>query len=50
MQITEYIHNGCIIVVHRPELSEEERNKRESNVERALNCFCRVKQDEEYQH
>lgn len=50
MQVTEYIHNGAIIAVYRPELTEEERKRRESNVERALNCFCRVKQDEEKKH
>jgi hypothetical protein len=46
MQVTEYINNGAIIAVYRPELTEEERKKRESNVESALDCFCRVKQDE----
>lgn len=47
MQVTEYIHNGVIIAVYRPELTEEERKRRESNIERALNCFCRVKENEE---
>lgn len=47
MRIHEYIHNGAIIAVYRPELTEEERKKREGNIERALNCFSRVKQDEE---
>ena len=50
MQVTEFIHNGAIIAVYRPELTEEERNKRESNIERALDCFGRVKQDEENKH
>ena len=43
---TEYILNGCIIVVHRPKLTEEERKKREGNIERALNCFSRGKEHE----
>ena len=39
MQVTEYIHNGAIIVVYRPELTEEERKKRENNIKRALDCY-----------
>ena len=47
MQVTEYIHNGAIIAVYRPELTEEEREKRESNIERALVSFSRGNQNEE---
>lgn len=47
MQVTEYIHNGAIIAVYRPELTEEERKRRESNIERALTGFSRGKQNEE---
>lgn len=39
MQVTEYTHNGAIIVVYRPELTEEERKKRENNIKRALDCY-----------
>lgn len=37
--IHEYTHNGAIIVVYRPELTNEERAKRENTVKRALNCY-----------
>ena len=39
MQVTEYIHNGAIIVVYSPELTEEERKKQENNIKRALDCY-----------
>ena len=39
MQVNEYIHNGAIIVVYRPELKEEERKKQESNIKHALDCY-----------
>lgn len=45
MQVTEYIHNGSIIAVYRPELTEEERTKRKDNIKRALNCCGRSKDE-----
>ena len=39
MQVNEYINNGCIIAVYRPELTEEETKKREQNIVRALNAY-----------
>lgn len=35
-EIHEYEHNGCIIAVYRPILTEEERKNREAAVVRAL--------------
>lgn len=45
MQVTEYIHNNCTIIVYRPELTEEERKKRENDIKRALNCYGRGKHE-----
>lgn len=47
MQVTEYIHKGAFIAVYRPELTEEERKRRESNIRHTLNCFSRGKQNAE---
>ena len=41
VSINEYIHNGCIIAVYRPELTEEEKKKREQNINRALDVYGR---------
>lgn len=45
MRVTEHIHNGAIIAVYRPELTEEERERRESTIERALDSFERSKNE-----
>lgn len=45
MRVHEYIHNGCIIAVYRPDLTEEERKKQESNIKCALECFGRSRDE-----
>jgi len=43
MKVTEYTYNGAIIVVYRPELTEEERKKQENNIVIALNAYGKEK-------
>lgn len=38
-RITTLEYNGCTIRVHRPELNDAERAKREEDVKRALSVF-----------
>ena len=38
-QVTEHIGEKCIVRIHKPLLSEEERKKREENVKTALVRF-----------
>ena len=40
-QVTEHKAKNCIVRVHKPILSDEERNKREEEVKTALNRFGR---------
>lgn len=41
MTCRTYVHNLVEIVVHRPELSDEERKKREAALNRALASYGR---------
>lgn len=47
--VNEYIHNGCIIAVYRPELTEEETKKREQHIIRALNAYGNESRKEQYE-
>ena len=45
--MTEYRIGNVIISVTRPELTPEERNKRERNIQNALNQFGKAMHEEE---
>lgn len=40
-KVTEYRDEKCIVRIHKPILSEEEKNKRENDIKTALNRFGR---------